>query len=824
MGVVDLPAEGLRQLDRATRLLDAQASAPSGSKKPVHKALEQLFGEARSRTQAQGVFATTGFAGNASRLLQGPQAQRLDREVTDFTLGSAGPEVGGLAADVAPEDSLNLSAEEFFGLRHERVMLSVIEEAHRDALNSCEKYSLDKLNDDWQAAKAQILSALAPQRPGAAPVPVADQLPSAVAFGAGALAAPPQDAAIIDTLRQTLSPSLVLRVGQLSADSCPAYRGELAECWGITSHMLEPTPRGATCGALRYLQGRYAEEVKALVYRSADARLGGVPDAWSLVSAFGRAKFETAAFPATPQHVWYAAYIAARAGFAHLLLDLPDRATPYSEQCPMLRTVCSLMARRLQAVVPTGQPSDFAASAALGVDRNDLLRADLSEEGGPFHDVLVALLLGRNFAFGRLPEGTVEDWLWFRLHAVHIAAGDNDQAPEFEQHLDALKQQALSLPPSHYDPAPGSVGIAPAGFRGVVDPLAGGNPGGGPGLGMAVGITQTLNFVKVLLLTLQPSRAIQQLRSQDRSLRGPAVHLALVLRRCGALDAASSSTAAEGEAPLDVAGLVCDYAAQFACSDQLQYFRLLDPPDRVEALQRLLLRGGVGTNDELLGQIDSNGRHRPGLLEQTLQAEGLAERAEFVDLCARAGRSALEGGQYREALRLLHLGRCHSEVLQVLCRCLRLPIWHDAAIASSEEAGALGQDVQWFFSIYERNLDRYAISSQAWALARKHFAARMFHSLCERGQPEAALDVFDREQLLPLDLERCPESPEVDAEAVVEYPRIVANYVRILRHAASQGAPVQPRIRQLQAFLAVHAHRLSLDEETVGALAALTLC
>jgi len=489
----------------------------------------------------------------------------------------------------------------------------------------------------------------------------------------------------------------------------------------------------------------------------------------------------------------------------------------------MLRTVCGLMARRLQAVAPAGQPSDFSASAAFGVDRSDLLRADLSEESGPFHDVLVALLLGRNFAFGRLPEGTIEDWLWFRLHGVHLAAGDNDQAPEFEQHLDALKQQALSLPPSHYDPAPGSAAISPAGFRSAADPLSGGYPGGGAGVGMAAGITQTLNFVKVLLLTSQPSRAIQQLRSQDRALRGPAVHLALVLRRCNALDAANGGTAAEG-APLDVAGLVCDYAAQFACGDQLQYFRLLDPSDRVQALQRLLLQGGVGTNDELLGHIDGNGRHRPGLLEQTLQAEGLAERAEFVDLCARAGRVALEGGQYREALRLLHLGRCHSEVLQVLCRCLRLPIWHDAAIASSEEATALGQDVQRFFAIYERNLDRYAISSQAWAVARKHFAARMFHSLCERGQPEAALDVFDREQLLPLDLEHCPDSPEVEAEVVVEYPRIVANYVRILRHAASQGAPVQSRIRQLQAFLAVHSHRLSLDEETVGALAGLTLC
>ena len=30
------------------------------------------------------------------------------------------------------------------------------------------------------------------------------------------------------------------------------------------------------------------------------------------------------------------------------------------------------------------------------------------QESSGFHDVLVSLLLGRGFAFGRLPEGTVE--------------------------------------------------------------------------------------------------------------------------------------------------------------------------------------------------------------------------------------------------------------------------------------------------------------------------------------------------------------------------------------------------------------------------------
>ena len=35
----------------------------------------------------------------------------------------------------------------------------------------------------------------------------------------------------------------------------------------------------------------------------------------------------------------------------------------------------------------------------------------------------------------------------------------------------------------------------------------------------------------------------------------------------------------------------------------------------------------------------------------------MGDRSEFVELCSRAGRQACEQGQYREAIRLLHLGQ-----------------------------------------------------------------------------------------------------------------------------------------------------------------------
>lgn len=864
MGRVDAPTDGLRQLERAARLLDI---ARQGVRRtPVHKSLEQLFGEARNRSQPGGTLGASPFsttAGVSSRLLQGPRAQLLDQEVANFSLGpSVGASAGVRPAEAAGSTSLggpslpeadradqpNVSLRDFFGLRHEQVLLGAVEEAHRDCMRSLQRHSFDRIQADWEETKQNIMGMIAPHQRGerGGVVGVGSER-SAVDPGAPAAVAPPQDTVIIRMmLAESMSQQLVFRIASLSCESCPRYQSELLECWNIVRCCLDPSPRTICCGALKYLQDKFADDVRAAVYRSNDARLGGRPDAWSLVCAYGRMKFETANFPSHASHVWYAAFVAARCGFVDLLLELPDRAAPCSNQCPTLRTVCVLMKDRLQATSTSGQLLDLSAGG--DADPADLLRADLAEDSNGFHDVLLSLLLGRRFAFGKLWEGTVQDWLWYRLHATLLAAGDSEQQnPVFSQHLGALRQHVINLPPSHYDPMYGGqqgpaaggqqnplMGLDDNAFR---SPLGEVERAGASGFAVA----QTLNCAKVLLLTGQFKQAVEQLRSQDRCLHGPALHIALVLQRAGSLAAVQSELAGsvgQGSsatspaltgpaAPLNITGLVCEYARQFGCETQLQYLRVLDLPDRLEALKRLLLSGGMGTNDQLLGYIDAHGRHTPGLLEQTLQEDGSGGGAEFIELCTRAGHEACEHGQYREALRLFHLGRCYTEVLHVLRKCLSLPIWNDPATAASAEASLLAQDIQRFFSIYERNLDRYALSSQAWGVARKLYAARMFHNYCGQGQPLAALDVFDSEQLLPLSGEP-PRGVEMDSEIFAEYPRIVDDYVRILRHAASHSvvttAALHTRVRQLQAFLAVHLHHIVLQQETITALSNLALC
>eukprot|EP00931_Biecheleriopsis_adriatica_P006585 TRINITY_DN107970_c0_g1_i1.p1 TRINITY_DN107970_c0_g1~~TRINITY_DN107970_c0_g1_i1.p1 ORF type:complete len:866 (-),score=183.12 TRINITY_DN107970_c0_g1_i1:87-2564(-) len=824
---MDVRSEAHRQLERAERLLEVGYSAPRGRRTPVHKSLEQLFGEARARSQTFGSVGGGAFGSASSlpRLLQTPQAQRLEREVADFTLA---PQVSGgvPAARSESGDQPSLGLQEFFGLRHERIILETVEEAQRDCLRSCERHSFDRLQADWEEAKTQILGGL--QRLGQSSAGLALCNDGGTSQVGPRAVPPPQDAQIIDALTgEPMSQQLVQRISKLSCASCAVHQTEIADCWSILGHELKTTLGGVTSGALGYLQNRFFEEVKSFVYGHSDARLGGIPDAWSIVRAFGRLKFQTASFPSTPEHVWYAAFVAARAGLASLLLELPERAAPCSDRCLLLQPICKVMARRLQATGSAGLASDFAGDAQ--VENADLLRADL-QVSSEFHDVLVSLLLGKTFAFGRLPEGTVEDWLWYRLHSVHLAAKDDDQSPEFKTHLEALQQRAANLPPSNFDP--GLVGTGSANGAGPSRATPDFGPGPSATLsqmlpqgGMTGATMQTLNPVKVLLLTAQFARAVQQLQSQDRSLNGVALHMSLVLHKAGTLDAVSSI-----EQPFNVPAFLCDYASKFACRDQLQYFKALDVRARVKALQQLLLQGSKGANEELLGFIDPNGRHRPGLLERTLQEDGMGDQAEFVELCAQAGRKACEQGQYREAIRLLHLGRCHSDVLQVLCRCLRLPIWREEVSASSTlqgEATLLAQDIQRFFDIYERNLDRYALSSKVWAVARKLYAARRFHALCDRGQPEAALNIFDQEQLLPFGTEQVSLA-ETSDEIWAEYPGVVGDYVRVLCHAASHGAvanyALRDRCRQLQAFLAARCNRLVLDQQTNAALASLAMC
>jgi len=573
-------------------------------------------------------------------------------------------------------------------------------------LRGLEAHAAEKIYEDWEETKSRILGSM---NPGGLGLSASVALHSNVT-NAAVSAAPPWDVAIMDALASpTFGPAVAQKVRLISLQSCPRYRDELADCWDIISHALRPSLHAVSCGMLSYLQNRFTEDIKALVFQARDVHLGGLPDAWSLIRSLGCKRFETHSFPSLPIHAWYAAYCSARAGLPELLRELPVKASPASERCASFKTICHAMARRLEKTAE--QASGEAARPTDASDEQgdaDLKQADLVEETNVFRDILLAVLFVRNFVVSQLPDATIEDWIWFKLHCVHNAGSESSVA--FKQQLVSLQQKTVALPASHFDPTTSVVSVQGGGR--LTDP---GN---------------TLNFVKALFLTAQFSRGLNQLRTQDSTLQGPALHMAVVLQRAGALEAI-----AEYDPPLSVQGLLCDYASQFTCSDQLRYLRILKPSERAEALQQMLLWGGAGTNDELLGYIGIDGTHEPGLLESTLQdLSGLgtelatSQSVNFIDLCARTGRTARDHGHYRAALRLLHLGCQYVEVLETLCRSVCLPIWREPD--PSGEGQLLDGDIRKFISIYERNVDRYGISQLQWATTRKLFMVKQFYPNC----------------------------------------------------------------------------------------------
>lgn len=44
----------------------------------------------------------------------------------------------------------SVGLQEFFGFRHERVIVEAVEESYRDCLRCCERHSFDRLQADWE--------------------------------------------------------------------------------------------------------------------------------------------------------------------------------------------------------------------------------------------------------------------------------------------------------------------------------------------------------------------------------------------------------------------------------------------------------------------------------------------------------------------------------------------------------------------------------------------------------------------------------------------------------------------------------------------------
>jgi len=310
--------------------------------------------------------------------------------------------------------------------------------------------------------------------------------------------------------------------------------------------------------------------------------------------------------------------------------------------------------------------------------------------------------------------------------------------------------------------------------------------------------------VKARLLTLQIGDALQLLRRTDAALAGPAVHMALVLYK-GNFLADPAVTEVLGLTRADFSHMLVAHAATCPTPIQLRYLQLLPDAERSEALAELLIQG-VGAGDvsahDLLGTFTDQGALEGGV--------GPLDHFELVRLCSGAGARALRQGLYAEALQLLHVAAEYRDVVALLMRCLRLPIWHDGALGA--ERAVLEATVDRCIALYDRNLDQFNIPPGMWAKVRRLYSARQFRALVERGSLDAATELLERERLLEADR--------------TDLPRVLDAYLQLLSglfstKPALAHPALRDRVRDLAAFVTQHRH--TLGHKSTALLSALSL-
>jgi len=621
----------------------------------------------------------------------------------------------------------------------------------------------------------------------------------------------PSEQPVLDALASSLTVEEKLaRASRLSCQAAGRWESEVAECWEIISCMvgwsgrralaprtakaprIASTPMDFVYGAIHYLEQQYVQSLA-----------GGTPnqpaaDPWDAVLAAGRSFFmHDARFPCSAAHTWYVIFCAFRAGSATVLKEIPQRIASVDLNAGH-REVCRCLAAFLES------------PGAESVDEAQLQAADLEtfSNQSPHGELLAAFLLGRKFNINTLPQAadgllgrgahrgaTALDWLWWRLRVC------------------ARK----GLPPAGLCEVQTKIKSLPGDFFDSEGRGAGG-----------------LEYVKMLLLSLQFSSAIFSLYSAHPALRTSATHLALAMgiqklfatsdqlveiaETAGDASAASFFSAERRALPGgSVCGLVLEYSSRFSFEVQLQHIKVLENEDRTRALVELLTCRGGGSCEEVTGWIQEDGTVKPGLMRAATNSD-----REFTLICAEAGRAAELQGNYVGALRLLHIAGLHAACLQVLKRCVILPVWTHHGSNYAE----LQVDLRRMFRIYSVNKDTYGVSA-TWPAFLWLFHSRSFLQQVSEGRFREALATFDEHCLLPL-APGARIQGDLDDLVVAELGGVVEGYLQAIEMEfrtgdANTAGHLRARVGSLQAFLATHSHIFQLTSKAAALISSLSL-
>ena len=276
-----------------------------------------------------------------------------------------------------------------------------------------------------------------------------------------------------------------------------------------------------------------------------------------------------------------------------------------------------------------------------------------SPQPSVYREILIALATDSFFAAGQLPQSTAEDWLWFGLS--HAASGNTEEV--MLTRLMRVRRKIEGLPEGYF------------------------------------GKEGELQLARIQLLCLQLNTSLTTTASVEP---GIAAHLALTLGKSG-LHEFLQSKELLGDAKI-LGEIVMKHVSPYPIEDQLRHFSILPTNLRTEVLEIALLENTGDTSEDLMGFINRDGSHKPGLLEKSMKDKP----DEFKKICHKAAAEAIRRGKYRPAIRLYYLSGDRFSFLDVLERTKQLvngAMSKAGLTKSALDIDSLREDVKMFEEI-----------------------------------------------------------------------------------------------------------------------------
>ncbi|KAJ1961276.1 nuclear pore complex subunit [Dipsacomyces acuminosporus] len=539
---------------------------------------------------------------------------------------------------------------------------------------------------------------------------------------------------------------------------------QIRQAWKLIGHYTKVGNKQDThelvksaCG---YLEETFIDHVDRIIAQYPhDANVGGIPSIHRKIQGYLRVQFgRVGRQPAylevfNNEAIWAHMFMLYRCGYAQELLKY---------------------ALDMEDIINDSDPG-FVAHLKAFMDGNSIHRTDASVTSSSLEDPYKAALykvVGR----GNVPKKagvevtqTTEDYLWMHLATIRDSFKVASASHPSKSTLEELQATMLKFGPGHFDPNRN-------------------NP---------------LLYFRVLLLCSLFENAIDYLLQVDR-FQVEAVHMAITLAYYGllrapqpdsALGASSSNSgsfsgyllAKDGQdaAEFDFARMIIHYsralpdsstqAASAAGDNAVHYLLLLTLPsltksDSARARQRhvceqTLIRALYEKQEYAyyLGDVQSDGTKRPGMLEKYLPLLGIATHEQFSQTIIRrlADRSRDEG-RLADCVLLYNLGDRYNTVLNVLCKQLGEVLFMRSTGATAMDsaglnaAGSLSLDE--IEGVSRAVLQHYkqrehiarGLDERAVATCNTLLSVIDFLNLHAQGAYEEALGVIEATQLVPL--------------------------------------------------------------------------